>query len=98
MFSYLVKDETPSAYRLQAAKDVSANYDMIIWMFGKVKSFIERLSVYAQHEITTPLKKIIVETLAQLLVVLGVATKSMKRKRPGKDLVELDQISLLMTI
>ena len=71
---------------------------MIISMFEKVKSFIERLSVYVQQDITTPLRQIIVETLAQLLVMLGVATKTMKRKRPGEDLVMLDQILLLMTL
>ena len=57
---------------------------MIISMFEKVKSFIERLSVYVQQDITTPLRQIIVETLAQLLVVLGVATKRMKQNRLGR--------------
>ena len=67
-------------------------------MFGKVNSFIERLSVYIQQEITTPLRKIFVETLAQLLVVLGVATKSMKQNPLGAGLVTLERIPGLMTL
>ena len=67
-------------------------------MFRKVNSFIERLSVYIQQEITTPLRKIFVETLAQLLVVLGVATKSMKQNPLGAGLVTLERIPWLMTL
>lgn len=52
-------------------------------MFRDLKSFLERLTVYIQPEITTPLKEIVVDTLAQLFMVLGV--KSIKQKRPDRD-------------
>lgn len=53
-------------------------------MFEEMKGFIGRLDVHSQVEITEALKKIIVEILAQLLVVLGVATKWMKQSRLSK--------------
>ena len=58
---------------------------MIIDMFEKLKGFMGRLDVYVQHEITDNLKRIIVGILAQVLVVLGVATKWMKQSRLGKS-------------
>ena len=76
---------SPRAYRSSAAKDVSANYDMIIQMFRDLKSFLEQLSVYIQLEITTSLQETVVDTLAQLSMVLGVVTKSIKQKRSGDD-------------
>ena len=44
------------------------------------------------------MRKIFVETLAQLLVVLGVATKSMKQNPLGAGLVTLERIPWLMTL
>lgn len=58
---------------------------MIIQMFRDLKSFLEQLSVYIQLEITTSLKETVVDTLAQLSMVLGVVTKSIKQKRSGDD-------------
>ena len=69
----------------KAAKDVSANYDMIVDLFEELKGFIERLGVLNQQDISMPLKKIIIEILAQLLVTLAVTTKWMKQKRPGEQ-------------
>ncbi|ETW83618.1 hypothetical protein HETIRDRAFT_102315 [Heterobasidion irregulare TC 32-1] len=43
--------------------------------FEELKHFTGRLDILNQVEISKPLKKFIIEILAQLLVVLGVATK-----------------------
>ena len=64
---------------------------MIIDMFEKLKGFMRRLDVYVQHEITDNLKRIIVGILAQVLVVLGVATKWMKQSRLGKSSYRLSE-------
>ena len=58
---------------------------MIFEMFEELKGFIGRLGVHNREEITESLKKVIVEILAQLLVVLGVATKWIKQSRPSKN-------------
>ena len=53
-------------------------------MFEHLNGFIGRLNDCDKQGITEPLKKIIVDILGQLLVVLGVATKRMKQNRIGK--------------
>ena len=67
--------------------DVSGNYDMIIKMFEEIKGFVGRLDVYIKHKITDKLKGIIVDILAQVLVVLGVAMKWTKQNRFGENFV-----------
>ena len=59
---------------------------MIVEMFEELKGFIGRLGVHNREEITELLKKVTVEILAQLLVVLGVATKWIKQSHPSKSL------------
>ena len=54
-------------------------------MFEELKGFIGRLNVLNQQEITEPLKKIIVDILGQLLMVLRVFTKRMKQSKIGKN-------------
>ena len=65
--------------------DVSGNYDMIIKMFEEIKGFVGCLDVYIKHKITDKLKGIIVDILAQVLVVLGVATKWTKQNCFGEN-------------
>ena len=67
--------------------DVSGNYDMIIKMFEEIKGFVGHLDVYIKHKITDKLKGIIVDILAQVLVVLGVAMKWTKQNRFGENFV-----------
>ncbi|ETW83595.1 hypothetical protein HETIRDRAFT_312718 [Heterobasidion irregulare TC 32-1] len=66
---------------INGARDVSAHYDMIIEMFEKLKGFMGRLDVYIKQNITGKLKGLIVDILAQVLVVLGVATKWINQNR-----------------
>ena len=58
---------------------------MIIEMFDDIKGFVERLDVYIKYNITDRLKGIVVDILAQVLVVLGVATKWITQNRLSKD-------------
>ena len=60
---------------------------MIIDMFEEIKGFVGRLDVYIKHNITDKLKGIIVDILAQVLVVLGVATKWIKQDRLSKNVL-----------
>ena len=53
---------------------------MIIGLFEELRDPIGCLDVGVQQEITSHLKRFIVGVLAQLLVVLGVATKRRKQK------------------
>ena len=58
---------------------------MIIDMFEEIKGFVGRLDVYIQQNITDKLKGVIVDILAQVLVVLGVATKWINQKRRSES-------------
>ena len=62
-------------------------------MFEQLNGFIGRLNDYNRQEITESVKKILVDILGQLLVVLGVATKRMKQNRISKR----SQCSLMKT-
>ena len=57
---------------------------MIIEMFEKLKGFMGRLDFYIKQNVTEKLKGIIVDVLAQVLVVFGVATKWTKKTRFSK--------------
>ena len=59
---------------------------MIIEMFEKLKGFMGRLDVYIKQNITDKLKGLIVDILAQVLVVLGVATKWINQNRLCKNI------------
>ena len=69
----------------QAAKNVSAHYDTIVDMFEELRGFVDRLGVLNQQNITVPIKKVVVEILAQFLSTLGVTMKSVRQKRPGEN-------------
>ena len=65
----------------QAARGVSSNYDSIIEMFDRFQDFLDRLKVHLESTITPPLRAIIVEFLAQLLLTIGLKTKLVKEGR-----------------
>jgi len=65
----------------QAARGVSSNYDSLMEMFERFKHLLDRLQVHLQSTITPPLKAIIVEFLAQLLLTIGLKAKLMKEGR-----------------
>ena len=69
----------------QAAKNVSTHYDTIVDMFEELRGFVDRLGVLNQQNITVPLKKVVVEILAQFLSTLGVTMKLMRQRHPGEN-------------
>ena len=50
-------------------------------MFEYFDEFLGRLEVHNKHKIIDPVKKIIIEFLAQLLSIIGLATKLIKQGR-----------------
>ena len=50
-------------------------------MFERFNEFLDRLKVHLESTITPPLKVIIVEFLAQLLLTIGLKTKLVKEGR-----------------
>ena len=54
-------------------------------MFEYFDEFLGRLEVHNKHKITDPVKKIIIEFLAQLLSVIGLTTKLIKEGRMSES-------------
>ncbi|TFY54295.1 hypothetical protein EVG20_g9764 [Dentipellis fragilis] len=64
---------------LDAAKNVSTRYNLVIDIFGQMKGFLERCRIYLDGNISSNLQHKLVEIFSHLLSVIGVVTKDMKR-------------------
>ncbi|KAI9432724.1 hypothetical protein H4582DRAFT_2132053, partial [Lactarius indigo] len=66
---------------LAAARDVRASHDALVELFERIESFFERLGVYTQISLTTEMTEVLVKVVAEVLTILSIATKEVKRKR-----------------
>ncbi|KAH9015879.1 hypothetical protein EDB85DRAFT_786518 [Lactarius pseudohatsudake] len=69
------------AVLLAAAKDVRASHDALVEVFERIESFFKRLGVYTQISLTTEMAEVLVKIVAEVLSILSIATKEVKRKR-----------------
>jgi hypothetical protein len=65
----------------QAAKDASASQDKLIDLFNRTERFFRRLEIYTGITPTTAMTDIIIEIMVEVLVILAIATKEVKRGR-----------------
>ena len=65
----------------QAAKDASASHDKLIELFNRVEHFFCRLDVYTGITPTTAMTDLIIEIMMEVLTILAIATKELKRGR-----------------
>ena len=65
----------------QAAKDVRTSQDTLIDIFERIEMFFRRLRVYTEVRATTEMMEIIVQIMVEVLSILGLATKEIKRSR-----------------
>ncbi|KAI9437521.1 hypothetical protein H4582DRAFT_2129370 [Lactarius indigo] len=66
---------------LFAAKDVRASHGAIIDLFERVESFFKRLEVYTEISLSTKMAEVLVKIVIELLSILSIATKEVKRRR-----------------
>ncbi|KAN0141902.1 hypothetical protein V8E53_000364, partial [Lactarius tabidus] len=66
---------------LSAAKDVRASHDALVELFERIESFFKRLGVYTQVSLTTEMAEVFVKIVAEVLSIISIATKEVKRKR-----------------
>ena len=69
---------TPSS---QAAKDASSCEDKLIDIFNRIERFFHRLEIYTGITSTTAMTDIVIEIMVEVLTILGIATKEVKRGR-----------------
>jgi hypothetical protein len=63
----------------QAAKDVAASQETLIDVFERVENFIRRLKTYENIAHTEAMTDIIVKIMVEVLSILAIATKEIKR-------------------
>ena len=65
----------------QAAKDASDSRDKLIDIFNRVEYFFRRLEIYTSITPTTAMTGIVIKIMAEVLTILAIATKEVKRGR-----------------
>ena len=65
----------------QAANDASASRDKLIELFNRIERFFLRLEIYTGITPTTAMTDIIIEIMVEVLTILAIATKEVKRGR-----------------
>lgn len=74
---------------IQASQEVSASFDALVDLFDRIANFLVRLHKFVQLPCSTEVKAILAKTLAQVIVIFGIATKQIKQGRwskPGSQL------------
>ena len=70
----------------QTVKDVSSIRDKLIEVFIRIERFFHRLEIYTGITPTAAMRDIIVEIMVEVVAILGIATKEVKRGRLSKSL------------
>ena len=65
----------------QAAKDTGASHDKLVGLFNRIEHFFRRLEIYTGVTATTAMTDLIVEIMVEVLTILAIATKEVKRGR-----------------
>ena len=73
----------------QAAKDASASREKLIEMFNCMERFFHRLEIYTSISPTMAMRNVIVEIMVEVLTILGIATKEVKRGRLSELILQL---------
>ena len=68
----------------QAAKDVRASHETLLDIFGRIEMFFRRLEMYTEVPLTAEMTDVIIEIMAEVLSVLGIATKEIKQGRTSE--------------
>ncbi|KAH9953618.1 hypothetical protein BC827DRAFT_1159170 [Russula dissimulans] len=60
---------------IQAAKDVNSSREALIELFNRIEFFFRRLEIYTEVPPTAAMTEILVQIMAEVLVIVGMATK-----------------------
>ena len=58
-----------------------ASHDALVELFERIEGFFKRLGDYTQVSLTTAMTGVLVQIVAEVLSILSIATKEVKRKR-----------------
>jgi hypothetical protein len=71
----------------QSVKDVRASQESLIDLFNRIESFFSRLEIYIAVSPTAVMTDVLVQIMVEILTVLGIATKEIKRGRMSELIV-----------
>jgi hypothetical protein len=71
----------------QAVNDTSVSQDKLIELFNRIEHFFRRLEIYTGITPTPAMTDIVIEIMVEVLTILGIATKEVKRGRFSKLIV-----------
>ena len=72
----------------QAVNDVRA-HDPLIGLLESIESLMEQLDIYTELRPTAAMTEIVVKTLGELLLILAMAAKLIKRGQSGESLADI---------
>ena len=61
------------------AKDAGSSKDKLIGLFNRIERFFGRLEIYSGITPTMAMRAIIIDIMVEILTILGVVTKEVKR-------------------
>jgi hypothetical protein len=67
---------------------VKASHDALVDLFERIESFFTRLGVYTQVSLTTEMTEVFVKIVSEVLSILSIATKEVKRKRTSESFLQ----------
>ena len=70
-----------NTYIFQAAKDVRASQDTLVDVFERMEMFFRRIEMYTKVPLTTEMTDVITHIMAEVLSILGIATKEITQSR-----------------
>ena len=71
----------------QAAKDARESQGTLIDIFELIEMFFRRLEIYTEVPLTMEMTDIIIQIMAEVLSILGIATKEIKQGRLSEYLL-----------
>jgi hypothetical protein len=85
--AYYFRVDHCNSHIFQAAKDARATQDTLIDIFERIEMFFRRLEIYTEVPPTVEMTDIIIQIMVEVLSILGIATKEVKRGRISKYLL-----------
>jgi hypothetical protein len=73
-----------NTYGYQTAKDVRASQDTLLDIFDRIEMFFRRLETYTEVPLTTEMMDVIIKIMAEVISILGIATKEIKQSRTSE--------------
>lgn len=64
---------------------MKASHDALVELFERIQSFFTRLGVHTQVSLTPEMTEVFVKIVSEVLYILSIATKEVKRKRASES-------------